>query len=106
PRPSNNCTPRQQEFDHSGFLAVVPPCLALISSGEQNSYGHPNPQLLERLSGAAVLTLRTDTNGAIDILTSGKMLEVSCFVACPQVAAQVHSPQPQTPQDQQRSQQQ
>jgi competence protein ComEC len=47
------------------FLAAVQPGLALISSGEQNSYGHPNPQLLERLSGAAVPTLGTDTCGAI-----------------------------------------
>jgi beta-lactamase superfamily II metal-dependent hydrolase len=88
------------------FPAAVQPCLALISSGEQSSYGHPNPQLLEPLSGAAVPTLRTDSNGAIHILSNGKMLEVSCFVACSQVAAQVNSSQPQTPQDQQRSQQQ
>jgi competence protein ComEC len=47
------------------FLAAVQPGLALISSGEQNSYGHPNPQLLERLSGAAVPTL--GTSGAIHI---------------------------------------
>jgi len=81
------------------FLAAVGPRLAVISSGEQNSYRHPNPQLLERLSGAAVLTLRTDTNGTIHILIDGKTLEVSCFVACPEAAAQVNSAQPQTPQD-------
>jgi competence protein ComEC len=31
------------------FLAAVQPSLAVISAGEENPYGHPSPQLLERL---------------------------------------------------------
>jgi competence protein ComEC len=63
------------------FLAAVLPRLGVISSGEDNPYGHPSPQLLERLRQAGIPTLRTDTNGAIHILTDGKILQVSCFVA-------------------------
>jgi competence protein ComEC len=88
------------------FLAAAQPRLAVISSGEENPYGHPGPQLIERLHQASVATLRTDTSGAIHILTDGNNLEVSCFVACPEITAQINSTKPQTPQDQQSNQQQ
>jgi competence protein ComEC len=65
------------------FLSAVNPQIAIISSGEGNPYGHPSPEALDRLETAGVRTLRTDTNGAIRILTDGKQIEVSCFVACP-----------------------
>ena len=32
------------------FLAAVHPRVAVISAGEDNPYGHPNPELLERLA--------------------------------------------------------
>jgi len=54
---------------------------------------------------AGVPILRTDTNGAIHILTDGTNLEVSCFVACPEITAQINSAKPQSPQDQQSNQQ-
>jgi competence protein ComEC len=69
------------------FLSAVSPQLAIISSGEGNPYGHPSPEVLDRLETAGVRTLRTDTNGAIHILTDGKQIEVSCFVACPAASA-------------------
>ena len=76
------------------FLTAVHPSLAVISSGEGNSYAHPSPQLIERLQPAGVPILRTDANGVIHILTDGKNLEVSCFVACPQITAQINSAKP------------
>lgn len=69
------------------FLSAVNPQIAIISSGEGNPYGHPSPEVLDRLENAGVRTLRTDTNGAIHILTDGKRIEVSCFVACPAPAS-------------------
>jgi hypothetical protein len=88
------------------FLAAVRPRLAVISSGEENPYAHPSPQLIERLHQGGVPTLRTDINGAVHIPTDGNNLEVSCFVACPEITAQINSTKPQTPQDQQCNQQQ
>ena len=41
-----------------------------------------------------------------NFLTDGNNLEVSCFVACPQITAQINSTKPQTPPDQQSHQQQ
>jgi len=87
------------------FLAAVQPRLAVISSGEENPYGHPNQQLLDRLRQAAVPTLRTDTNGAVRIVTDGEKLEVSCFIACPEINARLNSRKAQTPQNEQRNEQ-
>jgi hypothetical protein len=56
--------------------------IAVISAGEDNPYGHPNRELIERLETAGVRILRTDGDGAVPILTDGSRLEVSCFVAC------------------------
>jgi len=66
-----------------GFLAAVHPRIAVISAGEHNPYGHPNPELLERLETTGVRILRTDRDGAVHILTDGNQLQVSCFVECP-----------------------
>jgi competence protein ComEC len=64
------------------FLAAVRPRLAIISVGEDNPYGHPNAELLERLASADVRVLRTDRDGAVHILMDGKGVEVTCFVPC------------------------
>jgi competence protein ComEC len=64
------------------FLAAVKPRLAIISVGEDNPYGHPNAELLERLANAGVRVLRTDRDGAVHILMDGKSLQVRCFVPC------------------------
>ena len=86
------------------FLAAVNPQIAIISSGEGNPYGHPRPEILDRLQTARVRTLRTDTNGAIHILTDGKRIEVTCFVACrAPVAPSIN--QAQAPLDHQQRQQ-
>jgi beta-lactamase superfamily II metal-dependent hydrolase len=54
----------------------------MISAGEDNPYGNPNPELLERLTAAGIRVRRTDRDGAVHVLTDGKKLEISCFVAC------------------------
>ena len=69
------------------FLAAVKPRLAIISVGEDNPYGHPSAELLERLANAGVRVLRTDRNGAVHIRMDGRSLEVRCFIACPPVEA-------------------
>jgi competence protein ComEC len=64
------------------FLAAVRPRLAIISVGENNVYGHPNAELLERLATAGVRVLRTDRDGAVHILMDSKGVEVRCFIPC------------------------
>lgn len=58
------------------FLAAVQPRLALVSVGANNSYGHPDREVLERLAAASVPVLRTDLSGTIIVRTDGTRLEV------------------------------
>lgn len=67
----------------SQFLAAVQPRIGIISSGEGNPYGHPSPELLERVEKAGIRIYRTDFDGAVHVLTDGTGLTISCFVECP-----------------------
>ncbi len=49
------------------FLDVIDAKLTVISCGRNNSYAHPNEELLLRLSEDHTKILRTDENGAIEI---------------------------------------
>src|SRR6266581_6325471 len=81
------------------------PRLGIISAGEDNPYGHPSPELLERLKNAGVRTLRTDRDGAVHVLTDGARLEITCFFACPgaaSVAASMRADAPNYQQDKEK----
>jgi len=87
------------------FLAAVQPLLGIISAGEDNPYGHPSPEILERLQNAGVRILRTDRDGAVHVLTDGARLEITCFVACPglpNATASVRAEAPDRQQDQEK----
>ena len=45
------------------FINQIKPRVALLSAGENNRYGHPHKEVLERLKSTAVY--RTDKHGAI-----------------------------------------
>ncbi|RDW19252.1 DNA internalization-related competence protein ComEC/Rec2 [Oceanobacillus arenosus] len=47
------------------FLQKVNPNTALISVGENNTYGHPTQEVLDSLAAVGSLVLRTDTDGAV-----------------------------------------
>lgn len=49
------------------FLEKTQPKYAIVSAGQNNRYGHPNPDVLGRLEGQGVDVLRTDQQGAIMI---------------------------------------
>ena len=51
----------------AAFLSQVRPALALVSAGQGNRYGHPTPQVINRLQEAGALVLRTDLNGEADV---------------------------------------
>lgn len=53
------------------FLRSASPLLAVISCGEDNSYGHPHKETVEKLEQASVKTLRTDTDGTVKVVSDG-----------------------------------
>ncbi|MHA2380675.1 MAG: ComEC/Rec2 family competence protein, partial [Candidatus Thorarchaeota archaeon] len=61
------------------FLAAVDPEVAVISVGADNSFGHPSPEVRERLVDrlGEDSVYRTDENGTIELITDGERLWVS-----------------------------
>ena len=56
------------------FLAAASPAFALISAGFENSYGHPDSSVLERLAEHHTMTLRTDRDGLVTFLSDGRRI--------------------------------
>ena len=58
------------------FLEAVSPRFAIISAGEDNRFGHPHPETLERLESlpSAPTILRTDMHGTVTLTTDGEKL--------------------------------
>ena len=54
------------------FLDAVAPSIAVISDGFENSFGHPNKDVLARLEDRHAAVLRTDLDGLITIRTDGQ----------------------------------
>jgi competence protein ComEC len=59
-----------------GFLSAANPAFAIISVGPDNSYGHPNREVIERLGEHHAEILRTDQNGLVTVRTDGRHLTV------------------------------
>ncbi|GAI40592.1 unnamed protein product, partial [marine sediment metagenome] len=60
------------------FLAVVNPQLAVISVGADNRFGHPTPEVMEKLEDriGSENIYRTDKLGTIEFITDGERLWV------------------------------
>ncbi len=62
------------------FLKQVNPEYIIISSGGQNRYGFPAPDVLARYEKDRIVTLRTDQNGCVCISTDGNNLTLAPIV--------------------------
>lgn len=54
------------------FLKTVKPRFAVISCGQDNEYGHPHSEVLERLGKMGIKVYRTDISGDIVFTTDGE----------------------------------
>jgi competence protein ComEC len=61
------------------LLDAAKPQFALISVGERNTFGHPRPEILQRLSERRIVTYRTDQMGAVTFLMDGNGVRVETF---------------------------
>lgn len=55
------------------FLQEIRPKIALISSGVENAYGHPHPDVIERLKKKGCGIYETAKKGAITLQTNGNV---------------------------------
>lgn len=60
------------------FLEAVSPSYAVISCGEDNSYGHPHAQTLNVLRKMGVQVFRTDEQGTITASSDGSKITWNC----------------------------
>ncbi len=58
------------------FLEAVSPKYAVISVGENNSYGFPSADVSKRLDAMDVRVYRTDTSGTVTFLGNGQRITV------------------------------
>ena len=58
------------------FLEKVNPKIGILSSGKGNRYGHPTPEVMERLRSIGCKNIRTDKSGAISICSDGNNIEI------------------------------
>lgn len=59
------------------FLREIMPAYAIISVGEDNSYGHPTEDTLSRLRDAEVKVFRTDLQGDIIAISDAKSVTIN-----------------------------
>ncbi len=56
------------------FLNAINPQVVVISVGQDNRFGHPSPEVLERYAAHGLPVLRTDQHGTIEFITDGQRL--------------------------------
>lgn len=61
------------------FLDGVNPRVAVISVGQDNVYGQPNPATLQRYAARNIHPLQTNINGAVTVSTDGHTLITRAF---------------------------
>jgi competence protein ComEC len=58
------------------LLNSVKPQIAVISVGKNNTYGHPTPEVLQKLDKFGIKVLRTDIDGDIEIVSDGETIKI------------------------------
>ena len=60
------------------FLQAVEPTYAVISCGQDNSYGHPHAETLNTLRSMGVKVFRTDEQGTVTVTSDGHEISWNC----------------------------
>lgn len=62
------------------FLQAVAPKWGVCCVGADNGFGHPKPEIVNRLQAADVKLYRTDRDGAIVFFTDGRSMRVKTYM--------------------------
>lgn len=60
------------------FLRAVDPEIAVISVGRKNRYGHPSPEVLQRLKQRSCEIYTTSEVGAVRCISNGQQWQIQC----------------------------
>lgn len=58
------------------FLEAVDPSIAIISCGDDNSYGHPHAETLDKFKEYGIKYYRTDGCGTVTVYSDGEAIKV------------------------------
>jgi competence protein ComEC len=61
------------------FLDAVRPVFAIVSVGQDNSYGHPHADVIDRLLDHNAVVYRTDLDGLVSIRTDGRRFHIAIW---------------------------
>ncbi|MDO8495927.1 MAG: ComEC/Rec2 family competence protein [bacterium] len=61
------------------FLSAVSPEVAVIQVGAKNRYGHPSPEILNRLENSDIKYYRNDVDGDIKLVSDGTDFTISKY---------------------------
>ena len=61
------------------FLSAVSPEVAVIQVGAKNRYGHPSPEILNRLENSDIKYYRNDIDGDIKLVSDGTDFTISKY---------------------------
>ncbi|MBU0974971.1 MBL fold metallo-hydrolase [Patescibacteria group bacterium] len=53
------------------FISILRPEISVISSGENNQYNHPFPQVIDLFRELGAIIYRTDSQGTVEFVTNG-----------------------------------
>ena len=59
-----------------GLVDATGPCVAVVSAGQANPFGHPVPEVVRRYRDAGALVLETGRDGAVIVETDGRQVLV------------------------------
>ncbi|SDY50903.1 competence protein ComEC [Evansella caseinilytica] len=64
----------------AAFIEHFSPKLALISAGRNNRFGHPHPDVVDRLNDVGIPIFRTDIHGAVQIKIESGNIKVVHYI--------------------------
>ena len=63
----------------ANFLERISPQVAFVEVGSKNKFGHPSPEVIQRLENSGIKYYRTDLDGHTEVITDGETFQVKKY---------------------------